>query len=53
VPVARVDLPAERSTPTGPIEGVGAKAFRSLHGKEPLHIEVGLKHDASFRVQIS
>ena len=46
-------LPAEHSAPTGPVEGVGAEAFRPLHGKEPLHIEVGLKHDASFRSKLS
>jgi hypothetical protein len=49
MPVARVGLPAERSTPTVPIEGVGAEAFRPLRGKKPLNIEVGLKHVASFR----
>jgi hypothetical protein len=44
VPIARVCLRTERSTPARPIGGVGAEAFRPLHGKEPLHIEVGLKH---------
>jgi hypothetical protein len=37
----------------GPIEGVGAEAFHPLHGKELLHIEIWLKHDASFRSKIS
>jgi hypothetical protein len=44
MPVARVGLPAERSTPTWPLERGGAEAFRPLHGKELLQIEVGLKH---------
>ena len=30
--------------PTGSFGCVGAESFRTLHGKEPLHIEVGLEH---------
>jgi hypothetical protein len=30
--------------PTGSFGCVGAETFRPLHGKELLHIEVGLEH---------
>ena len=45
------EAPTKRPAPTGPIDRVGAKTLRSLHGKEPVQIGCGLEHAASFQAK--